>query len=74
MFCVCVCIIIILNLKPPIELVSKKPQVKDEEDKERDVAVGYLFASKAFVQLFVNPFSGAFIDRIGYDIPMCIGK
>jgi DHA1 family vesicular acetylcholine transporter-like MFS transporter 3 len=21
----------------------------------------------------VNPFSGALIDRIGYDIPMCIG-
>jgi len=25
------------------------------------------------VQLLVNPFSGAFIDRVGYDIPMCIG-
>jgi multidrug resistance protein len=38
-----------------------------------DIAVGFLFASKAMVQLLINPFSGAFIDRIGYDIPMCIG-
>ena len=38
-----------------------------------DTAVGMLFASKAFVQLFINPFSGAIIDRIGYDIPMMIG-
>jgi DHA1 family vesicular acetylcholine transporter-like MFS transporter 3 len=37
------------------------------------VAVGTLFGSKAIVQLLVNPFSGALIDRIGYDIPMCIG-
>ena len=38
-----------------------------------DSAVGMLFASKAFVQLFINPFSGHIIDRIGYDIPMMIG-
>ncbi|XP_054918880.1 vesicular acetylcholine transporter isoform X2 [Dermacentor andersoni] len=36
-------------------------------------AVGVLFASKAIVQLFINPFSGALIDRIGYDIPMMFG-
>jgi len=36
-------------------------------------AVGMLFASKAIVQLFINPFSGHIIDRIGYDIPMMIG-
>lgn len=36
-------------------------------------AVGLLFASKAFVQLFVSPFSGAIIDRIGYDLPMIFG-
>ncbi|CAF0843337.1 unnamed protein product [Didymodactylos carnosus] len=46
--------------------------VNDDDDSE-DVAVGTLFGSKAIVQLIVNPFSGAFIDRIGYDIPMCIG-
>lgn len=38
-----------------------------------DSAVGFLFASKAIVQLFINPFSGAVIDKIGYDIPMMIG-
>ena len=36
-------------------------------------AVGMLFASKAIVQLFINPFSGHIIDRIGYDMPMMIG-
>lgn len=38
-----------------------------------DSAVGMLFASKAIVQLFINPFSGTIIDRIGYEIPMMIG-
>lgn len=38
-----------------------------------DSAIGLLFASKAIVQLFINPFSGAIIDRIGYDVPMMIG-
>ena len=39
----------------------------------QDTATGYLFASKAIVQLMVNPFSGALIDKIGYDLPMMIG-
>lgn len=39
----------------------------------QDSATGLLFASKAIVQLLINPFSGALIDRIGYDIPMMIG-
>lgn len=39
----------------------------------QDTSTGVLFASKAIVQLMVNPFSGALIDRIGYDIPMMIG-
>lgn len=38
-----------------------------------DSATGILFASKAIVQLIINPFSGALIDRIGYDMPMMIG-
>ena len=36
-------------------------------------AIGILFASKAIVQLCVNPFTGTLIDRIGYDLPMMIG-
>nr|CAD7444660.1 unnamed protein product [Timema bartmani] len=39
----------------------------------QDSATGVLFASKAIVQLMVNPFSGALIDRIGYDMPMMVG-
>ncbi|OQV15365.1 Vesicular acetylcholine transporter [Hypsibius exemplaris] len=34
---------------------------------------GYFFASKAFVQLCVGPFSGHIIDRIGYEKPMMAG-
>lgn len=36
-------------------------------------AIGVLFASKAIVQLCVNPFTGTLMDRIGYDIPLMIG-
>ncbi|KAJ8023102.1 putative vesicular acetylcholine transporter-A [Holothuria leucospilota] len=41
--------------------------------KNEEIAIGVLFASKAIVQLMVNPFSGTLIDKIGYDIPMMIG-
>lgn len=47
--------------------------VNPPEHHGQDSATGVLFASKAIVQLMVNPFSGALIDRIGYDIPMMIG-
>ncbi|KAL2083573.1 hypothetical protein ACEWY4_021346 [Coilia grayii] len=38
-----------------------------------DVEIGVLFASKAILQLMVNPLTGTFIDRVGYDIPLLIG-
>ena len=38
-----------------------------------DAAIGVLFASKAIVQLMINPFSGALIDRVGYEMPMMVG-
>lgn len=58
----------------PVDDKSLKPNNNNNnDDSAEDVAVGTLFASKAIVQLLVNPFSGALIDRIGYDIPMCIG-
>ncbi|KAJ7993787.1 hypothetical protein DPEC_G00258340 [Dallia pectoralis] len=41
-------------------------------DKE-NVRVGLLFASKALVQLLVNPFVGPLTNRIGYHIPMFAG-
>jgi multidrug resistance protein len=38
-----------------------------------DGAIGILFASKAVVQLLVNPFSGTLIDRVGAGRPMLFG-
>merc|ERR1712038_1993514 len=38
-----------------------------------DTGIGYLFASKAAVQIFVNPLSGYIIGRVGYDLPMMFG-
>uniref|UniRef100_A0A0N5AQ61 MFS domain-containing protein n=1 Tax=Syphacia muris TaxID=451379 RepID=A0A0N5AQ61_9BILA len=43
------------------------------EYENEDVQLGWLFASKALLQIFVNPFSGYIIDRIGYEVPMIIG-
>ncbi|CAH1104317.1 unnamed protein product [Psylliodes chrysocephalus] len=54
-----------------VSLPPGTPQKHDHHG--QDQATGILFASKAIVQLMVNPFSGALIDRIGYDIPMMIG-
>ncbi len=52
--------------------MAPKPIARTHHEGE-DSATGVLFASKAMVQLMVNPFSGALIDRIGYDVPMMIG-
>ena len=38
-----------------------------------DGLIGILFASKAIVQLMANPFTGTFIDRVGYVIPLTLG-
>uniref|UniRef100_A0A6J0TZN3 Vesicular acetylcholine transporter n=1 Tax=Pogona vitticeps TaxID=103695 RepID=A0A6J0TZN3_9SAUR len=38
-----------------------------------DIKIGVLFASKAILQLLVNPLSGTFIDRVGYALPLLIG-
>uniref|UniRef100_A0A8C8A7C1 Solute carrier family 18 member A1 n=1 Tax=Otus sunia TaxID=257818 RepID=A0A8C8A7C1_9STRI len=40
---------------------------------KENVRVGLLFASKALVQLVVNPSVGLLTNRIGYHIPMFIG-
>lgn len=45
----------------------------EEQLKEENVAVGLMFASKAVVQLIVNPFVGPVTNKIGYSIPMFIG-
>uniref|UniRef100_A0A8C5PWU6 Solute carrier family 18 member A1 n=1 Tax=Leptobrachium leishanense TaxID=445787 RepID=A0A8C5PWU6_9ANUR len=40
---------------------------------EENVRVGLLFASKAIIQLLINPFVGLITNRIGYDPPMFCG-
>ncbi|KAE8591357.1 hypothetical protein XENTR_v10018422 [Xenopus tropicalis] len=47
-----------------------RPQYPAENE---DMQIGVLFASKAILQLLINPLSGTFIDRVGYDIPLLIG-
>ena len=65
-----------MQINDEITSTTKNNKNNDEDDDDEgseDVKIGWLFASKAIVQLLINPFSGAFIDRVGYDIPMCIG-
>ncbi|XP_061586146.1 chromaffin granule amine transporter [Cololabis saira] len=38
-----------------------------------NVRVGLLFASKAIIQLLINPFVGPLTNRVGYHIPMFAG-
>jgi len=40
---------------------------------DEDEGIGWLFASKAIVQLFVSPFAGPIIDRLGYERPLIVG-
>lgn len=56
-----------------VQLASTTSTPDPDTGDTEDIAIGFLFASKAMVQLLVNPFSGAFIDRVGYDMPMFIG-
>lgn len=50
------------------------PEVQRHEDLVGEtVAVGIMFASKAFVQLLANPFVGPLTHKIGYTIPMFAG-
>ncbi|CAD5221744.1 unnamed protein product [Bursaphelenchus okinawaensis] len=51
-----------------VKMVGGEIDYLDEE-----IELGWLFASKALLQIFVNPFSGFVIDRIGYELPMIIG-
>lgn len=57
----------------PANVTVVPGQVVKHEHHGQDSATGVLFASKAIIQLMVNPFSGALIDKIGYDLPMMIG-
>ena len=71
-----------LTLSKDLELVL--PSVADDllhwfsrmrmagTDEDRK-SIGWLFASKAIVQLFVSPFAGPIIDRLGYERPLIVG-
>ncbi|AWP07763.1 hypothetical protein SMAX5B_015231 [Scophthalmus maximus] len=56
---------------------SQSHSREEEQDshflEEENVPVGLLFASKALVQLLINPFVGPLTNRIGYHIPMFAG-
>ncbi|XP_066259227.1 synaptic vesicular amine transporter [Euwallacea similis] len=60
------------NLTQLEETQSKKTK-KHEDLVDETVAVGMLFASKAFVQLVANPFVGPLTHKIGYSVPMFAG-
>ncbi|XP_076825534.1 putative vesicular acetylcholine transporter-B isoform X2 [Clavelina lepadiformis] len=51
------------------------PDIKPPQPYEgnEDALTGVLFASKAIVQLMANPFTGTFIDRVGYITPLTLG-
>lgn len=38
-----------------------------------DTGIGYLFASKAAIQILIGPIAGTVIDKVGYDWPMMFG-
>ncbi|KAI3372999.1 hypothetical protein L3Q82_023439, partial [Scortum barcoo] len=58
----------------PVLLLQESSCLQDSVFlEEENVRVGLLFASKALVQLLVNPFVGPLTNRIGYHIPMFAG-
>jgi DHA1 family vesicular acetylcholine transporter-like MFS transporter 3 len=60
-----------IKAHPNGPLCMKKGQEAAYEGE--DAWNGYLFASKAAVQIFINPISGTIIDHIGYELPMVFG-
>lgn len=60
-----------------VQMINKTTRINVNgiliEYEGEDSGIGLLFASKAAVQIFINPISGHIIDRIGYDIPMMFG-
>ncbi|KAL9922365.1 synaptic vesicular amine transporter-like isoform 2-T7 [Glossina fuscipes fuscipes] len=55
------------------ETLYREMEERHKELVGETVEVGLLFASKAFVQLLVNPIVGPLTHRIGYSIPMFAG-
>jgi len=62
------------DLKPlPPHLLDEMLQFTAAMRSTDDKSIGWLFASKAIVQLFVSPFAGPIIDRMGYERPLIVG-
>uniref|UniRef100_F6UF11 Major facilitator superfamily (MFS) profile domain-containing protein n=1 Tax=Ciona intestinalis TaxID=7719 RepID=F6UF11_CIOIN len=61
------------NATPPAALQSHLQTSGPDKDGTEDTLTGILFASKAIVQLMANPFTGTFIDRVGYIKPLTLG-
>ncbi|XP_036317141.1 vesicular acetylcholine transporter [Pipistrellus kuhlii] len=60
--------------EPPTAAQPAGPALRPRYPTEsEDVKIGVLFASKAILQLLVNPLSGPFIDRMSYDVPLLMG-
>jgi len=55
------------------ETTMSPEQLKHKELMEENLETGFMFASKAVVQLITNPFVGPLTHRIGYSIPMFCG-
>uniref|UniRef100_A0A1A9VIZ1 Major facilitator superfamily (MFS) profile domain-containing protein n=1 Tax=Glossina austeni TaxID=7395 RepID=A0A1A9VIZ1_GLOAU len=56
------------NKTSPLEMEERHKELVDET-----MEMGYLLASKAFVQLLANPIIGPLTQRIGCNIPMFFG-
>ncbi|XP_050462768.1 synaptic vesicular amine transporter isoform X2 [Cataglyphis hispanica] len=61
-----------------VTVANLTSEMKEKEQRHRElleetVAVGMMFASKAFVQLLANPIVGPLTHKIGYSIPMFTG-
>ncbi|XP_017765255.1 PREDICTED: synaptic vesicular amine transporter [Eufriesea mexicana] len=60
------------------DITNSEAEMGEKEQRHREllqetVAVGIMFASKAFVQLLANPIVGPLTHKIGYSIPMFTG-
>ena len=68
------------DIKPGILPSSYQPKLLQrnefkghKEIRNENLKVGFLLASKAIIQLLVNPIVGPVTDRIGYKVPMVTG-
>ncbi|KAK7008577.1 vesicular monoamine transporter [Biomphalaria glabrata] len=60
------------NLSAVYVTVTERSPRKADLDAE-NIEVGFMFASKAIMQLIANPFIGPVTNRVGYTIPMFVG-